>query len=447
MREKNVIKLSDHFSYARIFRFVMPSVLMMVFTSIYSIVDGFFVSNFVSKTAFAAVNLSMPLLMILGAFGFMIGTGGTAIVAKTFGMGDYVKANRYFSFLVYATVVAGAVLAVLGIAFAEPVSKLLGAEGQMLSDCVTYCRFVLLGLPFFMLQNVFQSFFITAEKPKLGLAVIIIAGVANMVLDMLLVGVFSFGLIGAAVATAISQLLGGSIPLIYFSAKNSSTLRLGKTSLYGRMLIATCFNGSSELMSNISSSVVTILYNYQLMRFAGENGVAAYGAIMYVSFIFAAIFIGFSMGVAPVISYHFGAGSKSELKNMFKKSVVTIGVCSVAMTLLSLILSSPLSELFVGYDRELCDLTVRGFIIFSFVFLTMGFNIFGSAFFTALNNGAISAMISFLRTLVFQCASVIILPVFFLLDGIWYSIIVGDILSLAVTMACIIIYKKRYGYI
>ena len=447
MRAENAIKLSDHFSYMRILRFVMPSVLMMIFTSIYSIVDGFFVSNFVNKTAFAAVNLSMPLLMILGGFGFMIGTGGGAIVAKTFGMGDGRRANRYFSFLVYVTVVLGVFLAALGIVFAEPISRLLGAEGQMLRDCVTYCRVVLLGLPFFMLQNVFQSFFITAEKPKLGLSVIIAAGVTNMVLDAVLVGFLPLGLVGAAAATAISQLVGGAVPLFYFAFKNTSTLRLGATSLYGRTLLATCVNGSSELMSNISTSVVTILYNYQLMRFAGENGVAAYGAIMYVSFIFAAIFIGFSMGVSPVISYHFGAGSKDELKNMFKKSLTVIAICSITMTVMSLLLSSPLSKLFVGYDEGLYNMTVHGFIIFSFAFLTMGLNIFGSAFFTALNNGAVSALISFLRNLVFLCVTVIVLPIFFGLDGVWYSLIVGDVLSVIVTVICLVLLRKRYEYV
>ncbi len=444
--ERRTIRLSDHFDYGRMLRFVFPSVMMMIFTSIYGIVDGFFVSNFVSKTAFAAVNLMMPLLMVLGAFGFMIGTGGTAIVAKTFGLGDKRLANRYFSFLVYVTIAIGAVLSALGIVFIEPVAKLLGAEGQMLADAILYCRIVLLGLPFFMLQNVFQSFFITAEKPKLGLVVIIAAGVTNMVLDALLVGVLPFGIAGAAAATALSQLVGGVIPLIYFGMKNTSTLKLGKTEFYGRMLTATCINGSSELMSNISASLVTILYNYQLMNFAGENGVAAYGAIMYVSFIFAAIYIGYAMGISPVVSFHYGAGGKDELKSLFKKSLRIIGITSVIMTLTSIVLSAPLSELFVGYDRELYEMTVRGFVIFSFAFLFMGIGIFGSAFFTALNNGGISAMISFLRTLVFQCISVIILPIFFELDGIWFSIIVGEILSLTVTVICLVAMRKKYEY-
>ncbi len=446
MKKKAEIQLSDSFSYSKLIRFVMPSVIMMIFTSIYSIVDGFFVSNFVNKTAFTAVNLVMPLLMILGAVGFMIGTGGVAIVARTLGLGDKEMANRYFSFLTYFTIISGVVLALVGIIFARPVAVLLGAEGEVLDYCVLYSQIVLLGLPFFMLQNVFQSFFITAERPKLGLYVIVAAGVTNMVLDALFVALFNLGLAGAAAATAISQLVGGVIPLIYFGKDNTSLLRLGKTSFYSKVLLHTCTNGSSELMNNISSSIVTILYNFQLMRFAGDNGVAAYGAIMYVSFIFVAIFIGFALGSSPIVSFHYGAGNKAELSSLYKKSLTIVGITSLLMTLSSLLLSAPLSMLFVGYDKELYEITVRGFLIFSFVFLTMGINIFGSAFFTALNNGIVSGVISFLRTLVFQLAAVIILPIFFGLDGVWFSIIVSDVLALFVTVYFLIAKRKKYGY-
>lgn len=447
MTKKQPIQLSDSFSYMRLIRFVIPSVMMMIFTSIYSIVDGFFVSNFVNKTAFAAVNLMMPLLMILGAVGFMIGTGGTAIVAKTLGLGEKENANRYFSFLTYFTIISGVVLSLLGIIFARPVAVLLGAtDGEMLECCVTYCQLVLLGLPFFMLQNVFQSFFITAERPKLGLIVTVMAGVTNIVLDALFIAVLNWGIAGAAAATAISQFVGGVFPLVYFGRQNTSTLRLGKTRFYGNVLLHTVTNGSSELMSNISSSVVTIFYNMQLMRFAEENGVAAYGAIMYVSFIFAAVFIGFSIGSSPIVSFHFGAGNRGELKSLRKKSTVIIGLTSLTMTALSLLLSAPLSELFVGYDRELYDLTHRGFIIFSFVFLTMGINIFGSGFFTALNNGLVSAVIAFLRTLVFQISAVLILPEFLGLDGVWLSIIAADVLSFIVTAIFLVCKRKKYGY-
>lgn len=447
MKERTKIQLSDSFSYGRLLRFVLPSVLMMVFTSIYGIVDGFFVSNFTNTTAFAAVNLMMPLLMILGAVGFMIGTGGTAIIAKTLGVGDKELANKYFSFLTYFTVISGVALAIIGIILARPAAILLGAEeGAMLEYCVVYSSLVLLGLPFFMLQNVFQSFFITAEKPKLGLYVTIAAGVTNMVLDFLFIAVFEFGVAGAAIATAISQFVGGVIPLIYFGRKNTSLLRLGKTKFYGGALLRTCTNGSSELMSNISSSVVTIFYNMQLLRFAKENGVAAYGAIMYVSFIFAAIFIGFVLGMSPIVGFHYGAGNKDELKSLFRKSLVIVGITSVVMCVSSFFLSAPFSALYVGKDKELYDITVHGFKIFSFVFLSMGINIFGSAFFTALNNGLISAVIAFLRTLVFQIASVMILPIFFRLDGVWFSIIVADVLSLIVTATFLLAKKKKYGY-
>ncbi len=446
MKEKQQIQLSDSFSYSRLIRFVLPSVAMMIFTSVYGVVDGLFVSNFVGKTPFAAINLVMPLLIIMGAIGFMIGAGGTAIVAKTLGVGDKKRANEYFSLLVYVTIAAGVLLSAIGIAMARPVARLLGAEGEMLEFCVTYSRIVLAALPFFMLQNIFQSLFITAEKPRLGLFVTVAAGVTNMILDALFVAMFRWGLEGAAAATAISQTVGGAVPLIYFSHRNTSTLRLGKTRFYGRMLGFTCVNGSSELMSNISASVVTIFYNFQLMRFAGENGVAAYGAIMYVAFIFVAMFIGFVIGASPIVSFHYGAGNTDELKNLFRKGLTIMAAAGVAMTSLALALSVPLSKLFVGYDAELYKITLRGFIIYAFSYLFAGFNIFGSAFFTALNNGGISAVISFLRTLVFQCVTVMVLPIFFELDGVWFSIIAAELLSLTVTAVFLVAKRKKYQY-
>ncbi len=443
----NNIKLSDHFTYKRLLRFVLPSVIMMVFTSVYGIVDGVFVSNFVGKTSFAAVNLIMPVLMILGAVGFMIGTGGTAIVSQTLGEGKRELADRYFSLLVYVAAILGVMLSAVGIAMMPLMAKWLGAEGELLENCVVYGRWVLVGLPFFMLQNVFQSFAVTAERPKFGLAVTVAAGVTNMVLDALLVAVFPMGIAGAAIATAISQFVGGVVPLVFFFRKNNGTvLTLGKTQWYGKVFLKTCTNGSSELMSNISMSVVTILYNFQLMKLAGENGIAAYGTIMYIGFIFAAIYIGYAIGCAPLIGFNYGAGNKSELKNLLKMSIFALSVTGVAMTIASFALARPLSSVFVGYDAELCDMTVVGMRFYSFSFLLCGFNIFGSAFFTALGNGLVSALISFLRTLVFQCLSVAILPVFFGLNGVWSAIIVEELASLALTIVFMLANAGRYGY-
>ncbi len=446
MKEKTQIQLSDHFTYSKLLRFTLPSIIMMIFTSIYGVIDGLFVSRFAGKEPFAAINLVMPLLIIVGAVGFMLGAGGTAIVAKTLGMGEKKLANKYFSLLVYVTVALGTVFGIIGIIFARPVSSLLGAEGEILEYCTTYARIVLIALPFFMLQNIFQSFFITAEKPKLGLFVTIAAGVANIVLDALFVGVFSWGLVGAAVATAISQFIGGVVPVIYFARKNTSLLHLEKTKFYGKMLLDACVNGSSELMSNISASIVTIFYNAQLMRFAGNDGIAAYGVVMYVAFVFVAVFIGFTIGAAPLIGFHYGAANRDELKNLRKKGFLLVTLGGVAMTVLAIALSIPLCKLFVGYDDGLYLMTLRGFIIYAFSYLLAGINIFGSGFFTALNNGVISAIISFLRTLVFQCATVMLLPLIFKLDGVWFSIIVSEILSCAVTVTFVITKRKKYGY-
>lgn len=440
------IKISDSFDYKKLLRFTLPSIVMMIFTSIYGVVDGFFVSTFAKKTAFAAVNFIMPYLMILGTLGFMIGAGGSALVAKTLGEGDKRKANEYFSLLIYVSVIAGVVLSFFGILFLRPMASLLGAEGELLEMCVRYGRIVLLALPFFMVQMACQSFFVTAEKPKVGLIATIAAGVTNIVLDAVLVGLLSYKLEGAAIATAISQTVGGVFPLIYFSRKNSSLLRLSKTKFSIYALIKTATNGSSELMSNISMSLVNMLYNIQLFKYAGEDGVAAFGVIMYVNFVFISIFFGYAVGSAPIVGYHFGAKNRDELKNILKKSLVITGVCSLLMFVLSESLASPLSYLFVGYDEGLTTLTRQGFMIFSFSFLFAGFAIYGSSFFTALNDGLTSAVISFMRTLVFQIAAVLLLPLLFEVVGIWISLVVAEVMAMALVVFFLLLKRKKYGY-
>ena len=438
------IQLSDHFTYRKLMRFTLPSIVMMIFTSIYGVVDGFFVSNFVGKTPFAAVNFIMPFLMILGAVGFMFGTGGSALIAKTMGEGKDDQAKRLFSLFVYVSGLCGIVIAALGILFFRPITAFLGAEGTMLDDCVIYGRVILLALPAYILQYEFQSFFVTAEKPQLGLAVTVAAGITNMVLDTLLVAVFSLGLPGAAAATAISQCVGGLVPLIYFSRPNTSLLRLTGTRYDGRALLKACTNGFSELMSNISMSIFSMLYNVQLMKYAGEDGVAAYGVLMYVNMIFLAAFIGYSVGTAPVVGYHFGAGNRRELRSLLKKSLIIIGLFSVAMLAAAEGLAEPLAELFVGYDPSLLDLTLRGFMIFSFSFLFAGIAIYGSSFFTALNDGLVSALISFLRTLVFQVAAVLIFPLIWEIDGIWLSIVAAEFMAAVVTVLFLLGKRQKY---
>ncbi len=441
------IQLSDHFNFGKLLRFTLPTVVMMIFTSVYSVVDGFFISNFVGITPFAAINLIMPFTQILGCIGFMFGAGGTALVSATLGENNKEKANRIFSMLVYITAVSGVVLSVLGIIFTKSVAIAMGADSELLPYCVTYARILLIALPFFMLQNMFQSFLVTAEKPTLGLIVTVGAGVTNMVLDALFIIVFKWGLVGAAVATAISQCVGGIVPFIYFLSKNTSLLRLGKFHWDAKALISSCTNGSSELVTNISMSVVSILYNYQLMKFSGENGVAAYGAVMYVGFIFAAVFLGYSIGVAPIIAYHYGAENQNELKGLFKKSNIIVTSAGVVLSLAAFLLSEPLAKLFVGSDPILLEMTVTAFRYFSLSVLFSGFSIFGSAFFTALNNGAVSAAISFLRTLLFQIACVLILPAIFGLDGIWYSLSIAEIFATIVTFVFYVIKRKEYRYI
>ena len=440
------IQLSDHFTRKRLLRFSLPSIVMMVFTSIYGVVDGYFVSNYTGKTPFAAVNLIMPFLMILGGVGFMFGTGGGALIAKTMGEGKAEKADKLFSMTVFASILCGLVLTAVGLLFLRPFARLMGAEGELLENSLLYGTINLIALPFYILQYEFQCLFATAEKPKLGLYVTVASGVANMVLDWLLVAVLPFGLAGAAAATAASQFIGGVFPLVYFARKNSSRLRLTRCRLELRPLSRICANGSSELMSNISMSLVNMLYNVQLMQYVGEDGIAAYGVLMYVSMIFQAIFIGYSVGTAPIVSYHYGAQNREELKSLLRKAIFIVAIAALCMFAAGELLAAPLSRLFVAYDEELLQMTTHAFAIFSFSFLFSGFAINGSSFFTALNDGLTSALISFLRTLVFQVAAVLLFPLLWGLDGIWFSIVAAEIMAVLATIFFLLKKQKKYGY-
>ena len=441
-----MIQLSDHFDYKRLLRYTLPSIIMLIFTSIYGVVDGFFVSNFAGKTPFAAVNFIMPVLMILGCIGFMFGTGGSALIAKTLGEGKTQKANELFTMIVVISAICGILLGAGGFALLRPIAGLMGAEGELLEGSVLYGRIILPALPFYILQYEFQCLFATAGKPKLGLGITVVAGLTNMVLDALFVAVFSWGLTGAAAATALSQFVGGFIPLLYFSRKNTSLLRFVKYKFDGSALLKTCTNGASELMSNISMSIVSMLYNLQLMKYAGADGIAAYGVLMYVSMIFQAVFLGYSVGTAPIIGYHYGAQNHRELKSLLKKSCTIVGIFSVLMFLAGELLGRPLSLLFVGYDAELLEMTIQAFSIFSFSFLFSGLTILGSSFFTALSDGLTSALIAFLRTLVFQIAAVMLLPLIWGLDGIWFSIILAEVMAMLVTVLFLILKRKKYHY-
>lgn len=440
------IQLSEHFTYKKLIKFTIPTIIMMIFTSIYGVVDGIFVSNCVGSDAFAAVNLIMPALMILGTVGFMIGTGGSALISKTIGEGNKEKANEYFSMLIYLLIIVALIFTVIGVIFVRPISSLLGADETMIESCVTYGRTLLIFLIPFVLQNCFQSFLIVAEKPTFGLVISIIAGVTNMVLDFLFMYVFKMGVFGAAIATGISQLIGGIIPLIYFIRNNNSPLRLRKAKFEWKAIIQACANGLSEMLTNLSTSLVNMLFNIQLMKYAGSDGVVAYGIIMYVSFIFSGTYLGYSIGTAPIIGYHYGAENTDELKNLLKKSLKLIVITSIVMTVLAELSSKLLASIFVSYDAELLEMTTRAIRLFSLSYIISGFNMFSSSFFTALNNGLVSAAISFLRTLVFQIAMIFLLPLILGLDGIWVSVVFAEILALIVSSVFLIANKNKYHY-
>ncbi|MGN0805036.1 MAG: MATE family efflux transporter [Candidatus Coproplasma sp.] len=437
---------SKTFTFKRLLKFVLPSVIMMVFTSIYGVIDGIFVSNFAGEKAFAAVNLIMPVLMAFATLGFMIGTGGSALISKTLGEGDRKKACGIFSFLIYVTVILGLIMTAIGIIFMPNLARLMKAEGETLDNCVLYGRINMAGITLFMLQNVFQSFFPVAEKPKLGLAFVVSAGVTNAILDAVFLAWFKLGIAGAGLATVIGQAVGGLAPVFYFIIYRKGILKLGKPKLDFKALLKTCVNGSSELMTNLSLSFVSILYNYQLMRLIGESGVSAYGVLMYVNFIFVSVFIGYSVGVSPIIGFNYGAKNKGELKNVLKKSLIIIAIVSLSMFAIAMALSYPLPYIFVGYNAELFELTKRGFMICSTMFLVLGFNIFGSAFFTALNNGLISAILSFMRTLLFQVVCVLCLPLLWGVDGVWSANVFAEVSAVIVTAIMLLAFRKRYGY-
>ena len=444
---KAKIQLSDHFTYGKLLRFTLPSIVMMVFTSIYSVVDGFFISNFAGKTAFAALNLIWPFLMILGGMGFMIGTGGTALVSRYLGAGQKERARRYFSMLVEFTALLGLILTAIGLIFMEPIARFLGATEEMIPDCVLYGRIVIAFNVAFMFQNVFQSFLVAAEKPRLGLVATVSAGVTNMVLDALLVGVFRWGLAGAALATGLSQTVGAVIPMVFFlNRENGSALHFSFTPMEAHPLLQACGNGASELMSNISGSIAAMVYNFQLLKFLGEDGVSAYGVIMYVGFIFVAIFVGYSIGSAPIISFHFGAENREELKNMFRKSYLLMAVWGIAMALAAYLLAGPLAKLFVGYDRQLCELTVHAMQLHCLAFLFTGANIFTSSLFTALNDGTVSAAVSFARSMVLQIATVLLLPGLMGPDGLWLAALATDTCALVIDICVLGGNRKKYGY-
>ncbi|WP_131072828.1 MATE family efflux transporter [Clostridioides difficile] len=441
-----MIQLSDNFNYKRLLKFTFPTIIMLVISSIYGVVDGYFVSNFVGKTAFTAVNFIMPFLLILGCIGFLFGTGGGALIAKTMGEGKKEEANEQFSLLIVTSAGCGIILAVLGIVTMPWIASAMGADGQLLTDSILYGCVVIIAIPAYILQCEFQCLFATAEKPKLGLYVAIMAGITNIVLDALFITVFKWGLVGAALATAIGQYVGGIIPLLYFSRQNNSLLKFKKPKFDCDVLKKTVANGSSELMTNVSTSVVSMLYNAQLLKYAGEDGVASYGVLLYVALLFQAVFIGYSVGTAPIISYHYGAKNYDELKNLRKRSLIVIICFAVFMFIIGEFLSKPIAFIFVGYDNNLMEMTLRAFMIYSFSFLFSGFGVFGSSFFTALNDGLTSALISFMRILVFQVVSVLIFPIFWGVNGIWFSIVGAEILATIMTAFFIIRKQKKYHY-
>ena len=441
------IQLSDHFSYGKLIRFTLPSITMMIVTSIYSVVDGYFISNFVGKTAFASVNLIIPYLQILGGVGAMLGIGGSALTAKTLGEGDIPRARRYFTMMVYLMVAAGVLFGAIGAIFLRPMAYVFGATDDMIGDIMVYGNTCMVFIVAFVVQYGVQSFLIVAEQPKLGLYATLLAGFTNMLLDFLFTAVFKWGVFGAALATGLSQTVGAGMPLLWFlSRSNNSALHFTRTRIELGAILKASANGSSEMMSSVSASITGILYNLQLMKYAGEDGVAAYGVVMYAAFIFLGIFVGYSTGSAPVMGYHYGAQNHAEMKNVLKKSMTLLAASAVVLTALAMLFARTLSKLFIGYDANLLEMTTHAFTICSIPFLFMWFNIYTSSFFTALNDGAVSAAISFMRALVLPVICILALPAIWQLDGVWYSMVASELLGVFVSLWFMLRKRKKYHY-
>lgn len=440
------IKLSDHFTFGKLLRFTLPSIIMMMFTSVYSVVDGYFVSNFAGQTPLAAVNLAFPLIMMLASVGFMLGAGGGALVAKTLGEKEDAHARSLFSLFVYTAAATGILMSLAGYILMPSILRAMGGTGNLLAESIRYGTIMLVGMVPFVLQQAFQTFFVVAGRPQIGLLVIVGAGVTNMLLDVLFVGMYKWGVAGAAWATVFSQCVGGLLPLIYFFRRNTSNLRLGRTKWEPKALLRGCTNGISELLSQISMSFVSMLFNAQLLRIAGESGVAAYSVLMYVNFFFVSTFIGYSVGSGPIVGYAYGAGDKAELRSLLRKGLTIIAVMAAGMVTASELAGGAIAEFFVGYDRDLLAVTTRGFDIFSLSFLFAGIPIFTSGFFTGLNNGLVSAIVSVSRTLGFEVACVLILPELLGIDGIWLSVVVAEFLAALVSWFLLRRYRGRYGY-
>lgn len=441
------IQLSDHFTYKKLMRFAVPSIVMLFFTSIYEAVDGFFISNFVGETEFAGVNLVMPYLMIFSSVGLMIGTGGNALISLVMGQGDARRANRIFSMLNYVLVLLGVLLAVIGIVFLRPVCIFFGAEGKLLETCLIYGRIYLFGLPVSMLEWGYQSFFVADEKAQLGLVFMLLAGITNMVLDYLFIAVFRWNVTGAVVATVIGQCVGGIGPLIYFLKAKDSKLRLCPAAFVWKDLVKVCSNGAVEFITNASMSLVGIVYNFQLMKYIGEYGISAYGIIMYINFIFVAVFLGYAMSVSPVISYNYGAQNYKELKNLFRKSLVIVVAASVILTAAAILTAEPFARIFAGYDEEFLKISTRALMLYSASYIFTGFNIFGGMMFSALNNGVISTVLSAARVLVFQLLCVFAVPLFLGIDGIWLAIFFAEMLAAVMVFLTLRKNRERYHYV
>lgn len=434
--------IGREFGFFSLLKFALPSVIMMMVMGLYSMVDSMFVSRFVSTNALSAINVVYPVINLLIGLGVMLASGGSAVIAAKMGAGKTDEARRDFSMIVTIGLASSIVIAVAGLIFIRPIVTFLGASELLVDYAVTYLAIILMFAPANMLQMLFQMFFVTAGRPGLGLTFIIGAGLVNAVLDYVFIVPLGMGIAGAALATGIGYLIPAAAGLIFFFGKKKE-LYFTKPKFSAAVLGSSCSNGSSEMVSNLSMAVVTLVFNRIMMNLAGEDGVAAVTIVMYAQFLLSSIFMGFSLGVQPVISFHHGAGNRRNLKGIYRHCIVFIAIAAVSVFAVAMTLGPTLTTIFTPKDTNVWTLAVRGFMILPFCFLLEGFSIYASAAFTALGDGKTSALISFLRTFLFILTGLLTLPLAFGIDGVWLAVPVAELCSVLVVIGCVLWHKAK----
>ncbi len=439
--------LAKKFSLASLLLFAAPNIIMMIVLSMYIIVDGMFVARFIGTTALSAINMFYPAICFEMALGIMIATGGSAIAAKKLGEGKQKEAQNNLSFLMVVEGSFGIVIAVVGNLFTAEIVSFLGASAAQAPLSITYAKIIFSFAPAFFLQTAFQTFFVTAGKPALGLIVTILGGVANILLDYIFMAPLRLGVTGAAIATGIGYCIPAMVGVIFFLKAKTNPFHFVRPRFDGKVLLQACANGSSEMVTNLSNAVTTFLFNFTLLQFYGEDGVASITIILYFQYLFTALYFGYSNGIAPIISYKYGNDDRKQLQALFKNSVLFLIISSIAANVLLHFTISKLLTIFTAENSPVYQITLHGFSIYSMAFMIMGLGIFSSAMFTAFSDGITSAIISFSRTFLFIVGAILLLPAILGERGVWLAVPIAEAFGFLISILYLIGKKQKFHYI